>query len=193
MDPYFAHNPVTFTIALATVIAWVVLERVQDLRHRGGGRRQDRGSYLLLVACILAAGFIGLLSTAVPALRILGESIPFILGVVLAWGGIILRAAAFRALGRYFTFHVETRPDQPVISTGPYRLLRHPGYTGLWLTLIGLGLICGTWIALAATVLLPAIGLTVRIRVEERALEAELGEAYVDFAATRKRLIPFVW
>jgi protein-S-isoprenylcysteine O-methyltransferase Ste14 len=193
VNPYFGGNPATLTIALVTVLTWVVLERVQDIRHRGGGKRQDRGSYLLLVLCILAAGVIALLSTTVPWFRIGGEPIPFILGVVLAWGGIVLRAASFRALGRYFTFHVETRPDQPVISTGPYRVLRHPSYTGLWLTIVGLALMCGTWIALAAALLLPAVGLAVRIRVEERALKAELGEAYLAFAATRKRLIPFVW
>jgi protein-S-isoprenylcysteine O-methyltransferase Ste14 len=80
-----------------------------------------------------------------------------------------------------------------VIATGPYRLLRHPSYTALWLILIGFGLMCGTWIAVVAAVLLPAIGFAVRIRVEERALTRELGEAYVEFASTRKRLIPFIW
>ena len=147
----------------------------------------------MLVVSILLACIVGLFSTAVPTPRIAGQPIPFIVGVVAAWGGIVLRTSAFRALGRYFTFHVETREGQPVVATGPYRLLRHPGYTGLWLILIGLALMCGTWIALAATVLLPAIGFGVRIRVEERALESDLGEAYVAFAATRKRLIPLIW
>ncbi|MEP6478955.1 MAG: isoprenylcysteine carboxylmethyltransferase family protein [Rhodoglobus sp.] len=193
MNPYFGDNPATLTIAIVTVLTWVVLERVQDFRHRGGGKRQDRGSYLLLVFCILATGVVALLSTTVPSLTVGGQPVPFVVGVVLAWGGIVLRAASFRALGRYFTFHVETRPHQPVIATGPYRVLRHPSYTGLWLTLVGLALMCGTWVAVVAAVLLPGIGLAVRIRVEERALEAELGEAYRAFAATRKRLIPFVW
>jgi protein-S-isoprenylcysteine O-methyltransferase Ste14 len=136
---------------------------------------------------------VALYSTAGSTPRIPGQPIPFILGIVAAWGGIALRLSAFRALGRYFTFHVETRPDQPVIATGPYRLLRHPSYTAIWLILVGVALMCGTWVGLAATVLLPAIGLAVRIRVEERVLTAELGEAYVEFASTRKRVIPFVW
>ena len=193
MNPFFGSSSLTLTITLVTVVAWVVLDRAQGLRHRSSGKGQDRGSYLLLVICILAACLLGLFSTTLPTPRIAGQPIPFIVGVIAAWGGIFLRAAAFRALGRYFTFHVQTRAHQPVISTGPYRLLRHPGYTGLWLVLIGLALMCGTWIAAAATVLLPAIGFAVRIHVEEQALEANLGEAYVTFAATRKRLIPFVW
>jgi protein-S-isoprenylcysteine O-methyltransferase Ste14 len=36
-------------------------------------------------------------------------------------------------------------------------------------------------------------GLVVRIRVEERALETDLGQAYRSYAATRKRLIPYIW
>lgn len=193
VDPYFAEDPITRTIAIVTIGAWFLLEFVQGLRHRAGGKRQDRGSYVLLVACIFSAFVIALYSTADSTFSIAGQPIPFIVGVVAAWGGIVLRFAAFRALGRYFTFHVETRPGQPVIATGPYRLLRHPSYTALWLILIGFALMCGTWIAVAATVLLPAIGFAVRIRVEETALKAELGHAYVEFAATRKRLIPFIW
>jgi protein-S-isoprenylcysteine O-methyltransferase Ste14 len=193
VHPYFTANPVTQTIAIATIVTWFLLEFVQGLRHRGGGKRQDRGSYLLLVACVFGVCVIGLYSTAGTAFRIAGQPVPFIVGVVVAWGGIALRFAAFRALGRYFTFQVETRPGQPVIATGPYRLLRHPSYTALWLILIGFGLMCGTWIAVVAAVLLPAIGFAVRIRVEERALTRELGEAYVEFASTRKRLIPFIW
>ena len=80
-----------------------------------------------------------------------------------------------------------------MITAGPYRVLRHPGYAGLWLVLLGLGVTCGTWIAVAATVVLPGLGLAIRIRVEEHALETALGVAYADFAATRKRLVPFVW
>jgi protein-S-isoprenylcysteine O-methyltransferase Ste14 len=200
VHPYFAENSVTLTIAVATVLAWFLLEfgqglreSVQRLRHRGNRQRHDRGSYLLLAACIVGAFAVPVYSTAGSTPDIPGQPIPFVLGVVGTWGGIVLRFSAFRALGRYFTFHVETRADQPVIATGPYRLLRHPSYTAIWLILVGFALMCGTWIGLAATIVLPAIGFSVRIRVEERALIAELGEAYIEFSSTRKRLIPFIW
>jgi protein-S-isoprenylcysteine O-methyltransferase Ste14 len=193
VHPYFSENPVTQAIVIVTVVTWFALEFAQGLRRRRGGKRQDRGSYFLLVACVFGAFVIALYSTSGAIPRIAGEPIPFVIGVVLTWGGIALRFAAFRALGRYFTFHVETRPDQPVIATGPYRLLRHPGYTALWLILIGFALMCGTWVGVAAAVVLPTIGFFVRIRVEEAALTADLGDAYAEFASTRKRLIPFVW
>jgi protein-S-isoprenylcysteine O-methyltransferase Ste14 len=86
-----------------------------------------------------------------------------------------------------------TSADQPVISTGPYRVLRHPSYAGVLLTLAGIGLALGNWLSLAALVVFPAIGFVYRIRVEEAALSSTLGASYATYASTRRRIIPFVW
>jgi protein-S-isoprenylcysteine O-methyltransferase Ste14 len=86
-----------------------------------------------------------------------------------------------------------SRCDQTVIDTGPYRWVRHPSYSGLILTLLGLGPALGNWAALAVLVVVPTVGLVVRIRVEERALLEALGEPYRRFAAGRPRLLPGVW
>ena len=82
-----------------------------------------------------------------------------------------MRWWSFHTLGRYFTFKVQTSADQPVISSGPYRLLRHPGYTGAELEFLGLGFLYGNWVGVVALAVLPMIGLIYRIRVEEDALE----------------------
>jgi len=193
MSPFIASQPVTLVLWVVTVGAWVLLELAQGLLARGGGVRRDRGSYFLVLLCVAAGWSVTILSAAVPGAMIGGQPIPFVAGMVLAWGGILLRAWAFRTLGRYFTFRVEVGPDQPVVSTGPYRVLRHPGYSALVLILVGLGLVYGTWIGVLAMAVLPAIGLVVRIRVEERALIEELGDRYLEYAAGRKRMIPFVW
>jgi Isoprenylcysteine carboxyl methyltransferase (ICMT) family len=44
------------------------------------------------------------------------------------------------SLGRYFTYTVQTSSDQPVITNGPYRFVRHPSYTGVLLMVLGAGL-----------------------------------------------------
>jgi protein-S-isoprenylcysteine O-methyltransferase Ste14 len=107
--------------------------------------------------------------------------------------GVVLRQWSVALLGRFFTTDVRLHEGQTVVDTGPYRRLRHPSYTGMLLTFLGLGLALGNWAALLALVVLPAIGLVVRIRSEERVLLAGLGEPYRRFAASRKRLIPGVW
>jgi protein-S-isoprenylcysteine O-methyltransferase Ste14 len=99
----------------------------------------------------------------------------------------------FYTLGHYFTFTVQTSLDQPVIDTGPYRMLRHPSYAALLLIFIGWGFVYDNWGSLVVLTAAVAAGLVVRIRVEERALSKDLGGKYQEFAATRKRLIPFVW
>lgn len=83
--------------------------------------------------------------------------------------------------------------DQAVIERGPYRWVRHPSYTGLLMTLAGIGLALGNWAALAMLIVVPTAGLVVRIRCEERALLEGIGEPYRRFAATRSRLIPGLW
>jgi isoprenylcysteine carboxyl methyltransferase (ICMT) family protein YpbQ len=42
---------------------------------------------------------------------------------------VALRGWSFAALGQYFTFTVMVSSDQPVVTAGPYRVLRHPSYT----------------------------------------------------------------
>lgn len=83
---------------------------------------------------------------------------------------------------------------QTVIDRGPYRWVRHPSYTGLLLTLAGAGVAFGNWLSILALIILSALGLAIRIRVEERALLAALGEPYRAYAAHhRARLIRGIW
>jgi protein-S-isoprenylcysteine O-methyltransferase Ste14 len=101
--------------------------------------------------------------------------------------------ASIRTLGRYFTFTVQTSADQPVIDAGPYRWLRHPGYLGILLAVGGIGVEMGNWLSPLGFVALTAIGVVLRIRVEEGALVAAMGERYVEFTRGRKRLLPYLW
>jgi protein-S-isoprenylcysteine O-methyltransferase Ste14 len=97
------------------------------------------------------------------------------------------------ALGRYFTYTVQTSSDQPVITSGPYRFVRHPSYTGILLIAIGIGAALGNWLGLGALTLLTLVALAYRIHVEEIALLEDLGDRYRTYAEHHKRLIPFVW
>ena len=92
-------------------------------------------------------------------------------------------------LGYYFTGRVMVSADQPVITAGPYRVLRHPSYTGFLLACAGVGLAAANWVALAVMVL-PLAVFFWRIHAEETALLATLGERYRAYAAQHKRLVP---
>jgi protein-S-isoprenylcysteine O-methyltransferase Ste14 len=117
----------------------------------------------------------------------------FSVGLVLMCAGIAIRQWAIALLGQFFTVDVRVHPDQVVVERGPYRWVRHPSYTGLIVTFVGMGLALGNWAALGVLIVVPTAGLVVRIRSEERALLEGLGEPYRRFAASRSRLFPGLW
>ena len=107
--------------------------------------------------------------------------------------GIVLRQWSIRTLGRYFTFTVRVREEQPVVDFGPYKWVRHPSYSGALLTMTGVGMALSNWASLALILLFAAIGFAYRIPVEERALSEALGEPYLVYMRRTRRLIPFVF
>jgi protein-S-isoprenylcysteine O-methyltransferase Ste14 len=178
---------------MATVLVWALSELQQALRRRTNASNTDHYSLLVVRVCIVVGVLLAILALRVSATSFGYNAAIFAVGLLLMWSGIGLRWWSFRTLGRYFTFSVMTSADQPVITRGPYRLLRHPSYAGILLTLTGLGLTFGNWLSLAALLASALIGFTYRIRVEEAALSTTLGSAYTTYARARKRLIPFVW
>jgi protein-S-isoprenylcysteine O-methyltransferase Ste14 len=128
-----------------------------------------------------------------PAAAIRPGVAAFAAGMVILLAGLVLRGWSFKALGQYFTHTVMVSSDQPVIATGPYRVLRHPSYTGIILIGLGVGLAAANWAALAGVTLLILTPLLWRIRIEENALSTTLGDRYRAYAAQHKRLVPLVW
>jgi protein-S-isoprenylcysteine O-methyltransferase Ste14 len=141
----------------------------------------------------LGAVVAGTLSGLEPSAKIRPVAFAVGFGLVLFWGGIAIRLWSFRTLGRYFTVTVQTSSDQPVITNGPYRVIRHPSYAGLLLIIMAAGLFIGNWWSLLSLTVATASGLAFRIRVEERALMQNLGANYRSYASTHKRLVPFLW
>ena len=177
-----------------TLIAWLVAEVRQSRQRRGEATERDAGSRRVIRITVVLAIVVSAVVSGITRARMPWRRIDlFAVGIVVMWAGIGLRLWAFRTLGRYFTFTVMTSDDQPVVSNGPYRVLRHPSYAGALLACVGIGIVQGNWLSIAAIVVITLIGMVNRIRVEERALFDALGDRYRTYAAGRKRLVPFVW
>ncbi len=101
------------------------------------------------------------------------------------WSGLSLR-------GQY-SGRLRIRPGHRLVTSGPHRLVRHPGYAGF--LLLGLGLAVGysSVVGLLAIPFLLLPGLVYRIRQEEALLIAEFGDAYRAYARRTRRLLPGVW
>jgi protein-S-isoprenylcysteine O-methyltransferase len=116
----------------------------------------------------------------------------FAIGVILILFGVVLRWYAIRTLGGYFTRDVAVSPDQQIVQVGPYRMVRHPAYTGTFLTMLGVGLAVTNWASLVALLACVLVGHLHRVSVEEHALIQSIGQPYVEYMRRTKRFIPRV-
>ena len=95
-------------------------------------------------------------------------------------------------LGRLWSGSVTRKEGHHVVNTGPYAIVRHPIYTGILVAALATMALRGTAAAIAGVALL-TIGFTLKGRLEERFLRAELGVAAYDaYARKTAMLVPFV-
>jgi protein-S-isoprenylcysteine O-methyltransferase Ste14 len=180
----------------ATYIIWIIPEMIASKRKAPqlSSKSEDRGSYLLLMALLwigIASDFSLCFLMPQAAIRTARVAV-FYIGIGLMFAGMALRLYSMALLGRYFTFSVAVHTEQPVIEAGPYRYIRHPSYTGALITLAGLGLALGNWAGLIVLLACMAIAYAYRIRIEECALVAALGEPYKKYIGRTYRLIPYI-
>ncbi|MFE2599499.1 isoprenylcysteine carboxyl methyltransferase family protein [Streptomyces sp. NPDC059396] len=83
-----------------------------------------------------------------------------------------LRWWCIRTLGPRWNTRVLVVPGLPLVTGGPYRLLRHPNYVAVVAEGLALPLVHGVWLTALLFTVLNAVLLTVRIRCENRALDA---------------------
>jgi protein-S-isoprenylcysteine O-methyltransferase Ste14 len=187
-------KPVATLVWLIANLASAGFEFNQWQQRRDEATKSDRGSLRLLITCA-AIGIVvlALAPKIAPHAAIHPAPAAYAFGLGLFLAGFGMRRWSEMTLGRYFTFAVMTSANQPVITTGPYRLVRHPGYTGVLLVVLGAGAVSGNWLGLAGWTLLVMLPLLYRIHVEEHALLNTLGDPYRSYAAHHKRLIPLVW
>jgi len=195
MKPYFETSHLAGLLLLIITMAWGMMELSRASNTRDGATRARGGGRRLTVVPVMVAAsvMLYLAPPVVPAATIRPGVAAFAAGMVVLLGGLVLRGWSIKTLGEYFTGRVMVSADQPVIAAGPYRLLRHPSYTGLLLASAGVGLASANWVAVAAMVVLPLAAVLWRIHAEEHALLGMLGDRYRAYAAQHKRLVPLVW
>jgi len=79
------------------------------------------------------------------------------------------------------------------VQTGPYRYIRHPAYSGTFLTMLGVGLAMTNWASLMALLLCVFSGHLYRVHVEEKALIRAIGQPYIEYMRHTRRFIPWVF
>ena len=114
-----------------------------------------------------------------------------VLSQVVVFGSYMLTILVMKA-NRFASRTIQVEPGQTVISTGPYRIIRHPMYLGISVMVAFAPLALGSYFALPAFLLVIPL-IVLRLLNEEKVLRQEL-PGYSEYCLrTRFRLVPFVW
>lgn len=174
-------------LAAAAFVAAYLLWVLSEARITAGQPTQSTAETRTLVPYAVARVTTALTAAySVPAVP--GEFGFVLFGAFVS--GVALRGWAIHEIGVQYSHRVVRISEDDLVSSGPYRMLRHPAYAGMLLA--NLGFVGYFWspVSIAALTLLVAAVLW-RIRVEEDILTES--PRYRAFATTRCRIVPGVW
>lgn len=193
--PPYAPSMEAVLLFQSCFFGWALFEAWVNVRQwSANSSNQDRFTRFLLLGGIIASfGVARWAALFLPSFAIrANRDLVFYSGTALIVLGVLFRATAIYQLGKFFVPEVVIQPDQRVIDRGLYRYLRHPSYTGILISLIGVGLGLTNWFSLIILVVVGFGLLTYRMQVEEAALLAAFGDDYRRYMVRTKRIIPFV-
>jgi protein-S-isoprenylcysteine O-methyltransferase Ste14 len=98
----------------------------------------------------------------------------FVLACLLSW-------TAARSLGHQFRFDAAIDTAHMLVRAGPYRVIRHPIYTSMFCVLLATGIVVSPLKLLLASIAVFIAGTLIRMRIEDRLLEAQFGAAFLQY------------
>ncbi len=114
-----------------------------------------------------------------------------IVGTVICVLGLIFTLWARQTLAGNWSSDVTFKQDHELIRTGPYRIVRHPIYTGLLAMFLGTGIYIGQ-VRGGVSLLLVTIGFWIKLSQEERLMLRHFPDAYPAYQREVKALVPFI-
>ena|SRR5664280_482115 len=172
---------------------FLVLEGV--VRQRGSASSledstDDQGTTRLILGAYAGAAVLPPILRPLGMWRLPRSAGP--LGLAIEATGLGVRLWSMRTLEGSYSRTLGTTPEQHVITDGPYRLIRHPGYLGSILIWAGCAVGSGSLPTVSAVTGLLAGAYLRRIAVEEKLLARDL-PGYLDYSKGTKKLIPLLW
>ena len=168
------------------------LRRSEDARSLRGGP-YDRGNMILVGSATGIGLWLPLMMVFLGAASFPIDLVGGVVAVAVMILGVGIRVWAAITLGRYYTTTLMMSEGQKVVTSGPYKFIRHPGYLGEIKIWTGFAVVSSNRVLFF---LLPTMFLVVylhRISAEERMLVKELGDDYVQYQRKTRRLIPSLY
>lgn len=156
-------------------------------------RNQDQNTMRIIWIAIGVANSLGIIMVFLVKLPISNNTIVPYIGLGLIAFGIFLRFFSVITLGKYFTVDITIRVNHKLKKDGIYRFIRHPSYLGSIISFIGFGISLNNVISLLIISLMVIVAMLNRIRIEEKLLQKQFGDEYIDYMKRTYRLIPWVY
>jgi protein-S-isoprenylcysteine O-methyltransferase Ste14 len=112
--------------------------------------------------------------------------------VLLVASSVWMVMRAVQVLGKQWSLAARLVKGHELVVAGPYRIVRHPIYTGMMGLLIASGLAISRWWAIIAGLAIFLVGTAVRVRIEERLLRGEFGEQYDTYTKRVPSVLPLM-
>jgi protein-S-isoprenylcysteine O-methyltransferase Ste14 len=174
-------------------VVWFLSEVYLNIFMRSAkGQKENHDQNSMSWIWLIILGSVGLAVLSVNWIQLPVMHSPLInnAGLVIILSGMVLRFIAIRSLGKFFTVNLTLHSNHHLITTGPFRYLRHPSYTGLLLSFFGLGLSLNNWISLFSLVIPIFVIILKRVDLEEKMLISQFGQEYLDYRKKTWKLIP---
>jgi protein-S-isoprenylcysteine O-methyltransferase Ste14 len=190
-------NKISFAIAILSWIAFAFGFLI--LKRRVKQKEQKRDKLAMVGMLLEGAGFVLVFSVRrdsfadIIPMSILVETVMTILVGCLAVASVWLALVAFKTLGKQWDVQAKIIEGHELITTGPYRIVRHPIYSGMFGLLIITGYsMTQLWVYLIAIILF-LVGTIFRIKVEERLLIQHFGDDYLKYKKRVSTIIPYLF
>jgi protein-S-isoprenylcysteine O-methyltransferase Ste14 len=185
-------NPKLILI-IAFSYLYVFFEILMSRRQKRGRTIEtssDKGSIWVLIFSIFIGYALSFSIGATTLGRIHYWDAFFVAGVFLVATGLYIRVSSILTLKKHFTYTVTTIEHHELIETGLYRNIRHPGYLGQLIIFLGVAISMSNWLSVLGMMLPVTTGFLYRISVEEKFMQEQLGQKYVEYKRRTHRLIP---
>ena len=191
MIPFIEHWVSTFWLAFTVLWVAAAFTSKRTVQVQSGGSRLLQAG-LVLIGVALIFNLIPWPMSGLLTQRLTPESTAVVLGgAVLTAAGMLFSVWARLTLGRNWSGTVTIKQDHELIQRGPYRIVRHPIYTGMLLAMLGTAFIYGI---ARCFVGVPFVGLAfwLKVQIEEQFMVQQFGAQYVHYRQQVRALIPFV-
>lgn len=186
-------------ICLALILLYAIVRAPYQWRYRPRNKKARlhplRESVLvsLVTICWWGSSAVFIFSTSLDFAALFLPTWVRILGACVMLCGILYFWRVHAFLGSHWSPALELNEKHALVDSGPYRRIRHPMYTAIWISIAGQSALCSNWVVAAAAAGSFLLLCLIRIPDEERMLVSELGHQYRNYMQRTGRILPRLW